>query len=284
MGAKSTNMKRIVFFIFLSISLTTFAQKKEKVKGSKIVTIEQKKIENFTSLEVSDNLEVTLIKGNECGLEIEADDNLHDAIGISVVGSQLRLSTLKSAFGYKKLSIRVIYTDEFKEVATKNDASVSALAEMNLDEISFSSFDDSKLYINAKCKKFNLIANDQSKSELNLKNENTRINLSKNATSKALIVSNELTFDLYQKSSAEVEGDIEEMKLRIDNNANFTGKNLVAKIADITTESYSRASVHVSKELTLSCAGKSHLDLYGDQKIDLKVFTDSAVLSKKPLK
>ncbi|MFY7757860.1 MAG: DUF2807 domain-containing protein [Flavobacterium stagni] len=277
-------MKRIVFFIFLSISLTTFAQKKEKVKGSKIVTIEQKKIENFTSLEVSDNLEVTLIKGNECGLEIEADDNLHDAIGISVVGSQLRLSTLKSAFGYKKLSIRVIYTDEFKEVATKNDASVSALAEMNLDEISFSSFDDSKLYINAKCKKFNLIANDQSKSELNLKNENTRINLSKNATSKALIVSNELTFDLYQKSSAEVEGDIEEMKLRIDNNANFTGKNLVAKIADITTESYSRASVHVSKELTLSCAGKSHLDLYGDQKIDLKVFTDSAVLSKKPLK
>lgn len=284
MGAKSTNMKRIVFFIFLSISLTTFAQKKEKVKGSKIVTIEQKKIENFTSLEVSDNLEVTLIKGNECGLEIEADDNLHDAIGISVVGSQLRLSTLKSAFGYKKLSIRVIYTDEFKEVATKNDASVSALAEMNLDEISFNSFDDSKVYINAKCKKFNLIANDQSKSELNLKTENTRINLSKNATSKALIVSNELTFDLYQKSSAEVEGDIEEMKLRIDNNANFTGKNLVAKIADVTTESYSRASVHVSKELTLSCAGKSHLDLYGDQKIDLKVFTDSAVLSKKPLK
>lgn len=284
MGAKSTNMKRIVFFIFLSISLTSFAQKKEKVKGSKIVTIEQKKIENFTSLEVSDNLEVTLIKGNECGLEIEADDNLHDAIGISVVGSQLRLSTLKSAFGYKKLSIRVIYTDEFKEVATKNDASVSALAEMNLDEISFNSFDDSKVYINAKCKKFNLIANDQSKSELNLKTENTRINLSKNATSKALIVSNELTFDLYQKSSAEVEGDIEEMKLRIDNNANFTGKNLVAKIADVTTESYSRASVHVSKELTLSCAGKSHLDLYGDQKIDLKVFTDSAVLSKKPLK
>ncbi|RXR20277.1 GIN domain-containing protein [Flavobacterium stagni] len=277
-------MKRIVFFIFLSVSLTTFAQKKEKVKGSKIVTIEQKKIENFTSLEVSDNLEVTLIKGNECGLEIEADDNLHDAIGISVVGSQLRLSTLKSAFGYKKLSIRVIYTDEFKEVATKNDASVSALAEMNLDEISFNSFDDSKVYINAKCKKFNLIANDQSKSELNIKTENTRINLSKNATSKALIVSNELTFDLYQKSSAEVEGDIEEMKLRIDNNANFTGKNLVAKIADVTTESYSRASVHVSKELTLSCAGKSHLDLYGDQKIDLKVFTDSAVLSKKPLK
>ena len=284
MRSKSTNMKHFIFFTVLCLSVTTYAQKKEKVKGSKIVTIEQKKIENFTSLEVSDNLEVTLIKGNECGVEIEADDNLHDAIGISVVGNQLRLSTLKSAFGYKKLSIRVIYTDEFKEVATKNEAAISALSEMNLDEISFTSFDESKVYINAKCKKFNLNANDQSRSELNIKGESIRINLSKNATSKALLVANELTFDLYQKSSAEVEGDIEVMKLRIDNNTNFTGKNLVAKIAEVTTESYSRASVHVSKELTLSCAGKSHLDLYGEQKIDLKVFTDSAVLTKKTLK
>jgi hypothetical protein len=277
-------MKRILFFFILSATLVAQAQKKEKVKGSKIVTIEQKKIENFSSLEVADNLEVTLIKGNECGLEIEADDNLHDAIGITVVGSQLRLATLKTAFGYKKLSIRVIYTDDFKEVATKDEAAVSALAEMNLDNITFNTFDESKIYINAKCKKFTLVANDQSKSELNLKNENTRINLSKNATSKALIVSNELTFDLYQKSSAEVEGDIEDMKLRIDNNAVFTGKNVIAKTAEVTAESYSRASIHVSKDLTLSCAGKSHVDLYGDQKIDLKVFTDSAVLSKKPLK
>ncbi|MEN9335234.1 MAG: hypothetical protein RLZZ500_221 [Bacteroidota bacterium] len=277
-------MKRILFFFILCATLVAQAQKKEKVKGSKIVTIEQKKIENFSSLEVADNLEVTLIKGNECGLEIEADDNLHDAIGITVVGSQLRLATLKSAFGYKKLSIRVIYTDDFKEVATKDEAAVSALAEMNLDNITFNTFDDSRIYINAKCKKFALVANDQTKSELNLKAENTRINLSKNATSKALIVSNELTFDLYQKSSAEVEGDIEEMKLRIDNNAVFTGKNVIAKTADVTAESYSRASIHVSKDLTLSCAGKSHVDLYGDQKIDLKVFTDSAVLSKKPLK
>lgn len=277
-------MNRLLIILLCCGTFSVYAQKKEKVKGSKIVTIEQKKIENFSALEVADNLEVTLIKGNECGLEIEADDNLHDAIGISVVGSQLRLATLKSAFGFKKLNIRVIYNDDFKEVTTKNEASVSALALMELDDISFTSFDESKLFINAKCKKFALIANDQSKSELNIKTEKSRINLSKNAQSKALIVSNELIFDLYQKSSAEVEGDVEEMKLRIDNNANFTGKNLVAKQADVTTESYSRASIHVSKDLTLSCAGKSHLDLYGDQKIDLKVFTDSAVITKKPLK
>lgn len=277
-------MKRILVVIIIVTSFCSQAQKKEKVKGSKIVTVEQKKIENFTSLEITDNLEVFLVKGTECGLEIEADDNLHDAIGISVVGNQLRLSTLKSAFGYKKLSIRVTYTDDFKEINTKDESTISALAEMNLEDITINSFDESKVFVNAKCKKFTLLANDRSRSELNLKCENTRVNLSKNATSKALIVSNELTFDMYQKSSAEVEGDVEEMKLRLDNNAEFTGKNLETKTAIVTIESYSRAAIYITKELTLSAAGKSHTDLYGDQKVDLKVFTDSAVLSKKPLK
>lgn len=276
-------MKRILLFLFVLTAGTIQAQKKEKVKGSKIVTVVQKKIENFTSLEITDNIEVFLVKGNECGIEIEADDNLHDAIGITVVGNQLRLSTLKSAFGYKKLSIRVTYTDEFKEINAKDESVVSALAEMNLDEVTFNSFDESKLFLYAKCKKFTLLANDRSRSELNLKCENTRINLSKNATSKALIVSNELTFDLYQKASAEVEGDVEVMKLRLDNNATFMGKNLNAKTANVTSESYTKATTLVTKDLQLSAAGKSHLELYGDPKITVILFTDSAVLAKKPL-
>lgn len=276
-------MKRILLFLLVTTAFSIQAQKKEKVKGSKIVTVVQKKIENFTSLEIADNLEVVLVKGNECSIEIEADDNLHDAIGITVVGSQLRLSTLKSAFGYKKLSIRVTYTDEFKEINAKDEAVVSALAEMSLEDITINSFDESKLFIYAKCKKFTLLANDRSRSELNLKCESTRINLSKGATSKALIVSNELIFDLYQKSSAEVEGDIESMKLRLDNNATFTGKNLLAKTASVTSESYSKAIVYITKDLLLAAAGKSHVDLYGEPKIEVVLFADSAILAKKPM-
>lgn len=70
-------------------------KRKKKIKGSKIVTTEIKKIESFTTLEVADNLEIFLVKGNEFGLEIEADDNLHDAIDATLSGSTLRLSTLK---------------------------------------------------------------------------------------------------------------------------------------------------------------------------------------------
>ena len=87
--------KSILLFALLILTSLSFAQKKDKIKGSKIVTIEQKQIESFTGIEVNDNIEVMLISGSECGIEIEADDNLHDVIDFSLSGSTLRIATLK---------------------------------------------------------------------------------------------------------------------------------------------------------------------------------------------
>ena len=278
-------MKKIVFIIALVLSTTlVFSQKKEKVKGSKIVTTEIKKIESFESLEVDDNLEVFLIKGKECGLEIEADDNLHDAIDAVVSGSNLRLSTLKNASGYKKLSIRVTYTNDFKLVVARNEATISALADVELENITFKSYDYSKLFLNAKSKNISLYMDDKSKAEFNSKAENTIVNLSKNAQIKALITSTNLTFDMYQKSDAEVNGDVETGKFRLDNNTNFNGKSLYVKNAELTCEAYSNISINVKSTISIEASGKSEIQLYGDQKIDMKRFVDSAVLMKKPIK
>lgn len=277
-------MKKIIFFSLLLISSFAFSQKKEKVKGSKIVTTEIKKIESFEALEVADNVEVFLIKGNECGLEIEADDNLHDAIDAVITGSTLRLSTLKNAFGYKKLSVRVTYTNDFKMVVLRNEASVTALAEVELDNITFKTFDSSKLFINSKSKNISLYMDDKSTAELNSKAENTIVNLTKNTSIKALITSTNMTFDMYQKSEATVNGDVETAKFRLDNNAKLSGKTLSVKNADLTCEAYTNVSINVKSTIAIDASGKSEIQLYGDQKIDMKRFVDSAVLIKKPTK
>lgn len=278
-------MKKLLLIIVLAFTTTiAFSQKKEKVKGSKIVTSEIKKIENFEALEVTDNLEVFLVKGSECGLEIEADDNLHDAIDIVLNGTTLKLSTVKSAFGFKKLSIRITYTDEFKSVIERNDASVTALSDVELDSVTFKTYDDSKLFLNTKSKNITLLMDDKSKAEVNSKAETTTITLSKYAKLKALLTSTDLTFDMYQKSDATVEGDVQNMKLRLDNNANFMGKNLTSKTAEVMTESYTNASINVTSTVSIEASGKSEIQLYGDQKVDLKRFVDNAVLMKKPTK
>lgn len=273
-----------VLIVMLLIATLSYSQKKDKIKGSKIVTTEIKKIENFESLEVSDDVEVTLIKGTQCGVEIEADDNLHDALELTLSGSILKIYATKKIISAKKFSVKVTYTDKFKSIVASNDSKVNALSDFELDSITIKSVDYAKLYLTAKIKNFKLDINDKSKVELNLKSEKTRINLSKNSSLKALISTTDLVFDMYQKSEATVEGDSDTLKLRLDNNANFIGKNLIIKTAELKTEAYTNASIQVKSTISIDAVGKSEIELYGDQKIELKKFTDSAVLKKKPLK
>ena len=276
---KKTFTCTLILCVFL-----TFAQKKEKVKGSKIVTMEQKKVESFQNLEVEDNLEIFLVKGSECAIEIEADDNLHEFIEYKSAGNTLRLSTTKDIMNAKKLSVRVTYTDDFKMVIAKNEANITALSDIILDNVTFKTYDYSKLYLNAQTKMFTLMASDKSKIELNLKSEKTAIDLSKSAQLKALIATLEMKFDMYEKANATVEGDVMELKLRLDNNSNFTGKNLNAKNATIVSEAYSNLSILVTDKTVIDASGKSELQLYGEPKIELKRFAESAVLMKKPSK
>jgi hypothetical protein len=277
-------MKKTILLLFLLTTTFGFSQKKEKVKGSKVVTMEQKQIENFKSIEVEDNLEVFLVKGNECGLEIEADDNLHEFIDYKLSGSNLRITTNKDISSFKKLSVRITYTDELDMVIAKNETNVTALSDVDLKTVTFKSYDYAKLYLNAKCKNFTLMANDKSKIELNLKSEKAAIDVSKNAQVKALIASTDLLFDMYQKSTAIIEGDVNTLKLRLDNNSDFNGSKLTAVNTQLFAEAYSNGKINAKTNIVIDIAGKSEIEIFGEPKFEIKRLTDSATLRKKPIK
>jgi len=274
-----------LFIAAFLLTATLSAQQKEKIKGSKVVTLEQKEIGDFENIEVGDNLEIFLIKGEKCGIEIEADDNLHDAIDINLHAGTLQLAAAKDVTGAKKFSVRITYTDALKMLTANGQANITALEDMTLGDFTFKSFDSAKIFANVKAKIFTLSANDKSKTELNLtSSEQATIELGKTAQLKALISSPMLKFDMYQKSTATVEGDVIDLKLRLDNNANFTGKNFTAKTAELTTEGYTNCSIVINGTVTIDASGKSEIQLYGDQKIEMKNFVDDAILRKKPTK
>lgn len=277
-------MKKTITLFILFISVLTYAQKKEKVKGSKIVKLEQKQVDNFESVEVEDNLEIFLVKGDECALEIEADDNLIEFVEYKLTGKNLRISTSRDMSSYKKLSVRVTYNDKLNMVIAKDETNVTALSDVVLDNITFKSYDYAKLFLNAKTKNFTLMANDKSKIELNLKSDKTAIDLSKSAYVKALISSPEMRFDVYQKASADVEGDVINLKLRLDNSSDFNGKKLTAKNATVEVAAYSKLSINISNIVTIDASGNSEMDLYGEPKIEIKRFTESAMIKKRPIK
>nr|WP_314897114.1 DUF2807 domain-containing protein [uncultured Flavobacterium sp.] len=275
-------MKKYTAILLLLLSTTlTLAQKKDKIKGSKTVTVEQKEVGNFEALEVEDNLEVHLERGEKTELKIEADDNLHDIISFDLRDNILRIYTTKEAVNHKKLIVRVTYTKDLNLITSKNESTINAIQEIQLDNLTFKTHDFSQLYLNVNTKNFILQADDKSKTELNLKSESAIVELSKSSSLKALVTAIDLKVDMYQKSNATIEGDATNAIIRLDNNSTLTGNKLTIKNADVTTESYSTCSLNVTTAAIIDAAEKSEIQLLGTPKIEMRQFADEAKLIKK---
>lgn len=273
--------KSTALFLLLLVTTLTFAQKREKIKGSKIVTTSIKEVGDFDALEVDDNIEVYLERGEKNEIKIEADDNLHDIIGMDLREKVLRLYTSKESSIFKKLTVRVTYTKSLTKVISKNESVVYAIQELQLDDITFNSFDYSKLLLNVNAKKFSLVADDKSKSEINLKSEDAALQLSKNSSIKSLVSAIKFKCDLYQKANAAIEGAAEKGSIRIDNNSNFTGTKFTIKEATLTAENYATGTVLAETSISLAIGDKAEVSLLGKAKIELTRFSEEAKLIKK---
>lgn len=273
--------KNTILIVLLLVTTLTFAQKREKIKGTKIVTTSIKEVGDFDAIEVDDNIEVYLERGEKNEIKIEADDNLHDIIGMDLREKTLRLYTSKESTIFKKLSVRVTYTKSLTKVITKNEAIVYAIQELQLDDINFYSYDYSKLFLNVNAKKFSLTADDKSKTELNLKSEDGALQLSKNSTIKSLVSAIKFKCDLYQKATATIEGAAEKGSIRIDNNSVFTGSKFTIKEANFTAENNATGTVLAEISISLAIGDKAEVSLLGKPKIELTRFSEEAKLIKK---
>lgn len=275
-------MKKIAFLLVVLFTFSTiFAQKKDKIKGSKIITHTIKEVENFVNIEVEDNVEIYLVKADTPSIEIEADDNLHDVVNFVVTGNTLRVTTLKTVSSAKKFDLRVNYASDLKLITVKNDAKLHALNALQLDSITIQNFDNSASYLNVNSNSFKLILNDKSEAELNIKAKNTVLELSKSAELKALIASPEIKIDMYEKAEATIEGDAANAKIRLDNNALLTAKKFTVGTIDLTVENYAKCEVNAANEIALSASGKTQVELYGEPKIEIRKFTNTTTLYKK---
>lgn len=281
----TNTMKKLALVLLLALTLPAVAQKREKIKGSKNITVTQREIGAFDNVEIEDNIEAYLVSGGAKPLEIEADHNLHEAIMAEIKGTTLRLYTSKEITSAKKIAVRINTPATLKEVVTKHSTILYALTDLKTDSLTIKSIDYSKLYLNVKSKYFALSMNDKVTAELNLKTTgDVALDMRKDTGLKALISCQGFKLDMYQKTAAAIEGDAQSAVIRLDNNAVFTGKRFTVKNMELTAESYCKSSISVSEGLTMSASGKTVTELFGNPEkmtVTLKKFADSAVLAKK---
>lgn len=278
-------MKQTITLLALFLIATVaLAQKKEKLKGSKNVTFTEQATGTFSSVFIQDDIEVVFIKADTTGVELEADDNLHEALKVANNSGNLTLSLNNRLRSFKKFEVKIYYTDALKNIEATDQSKLMILSEMDLETVNFKLNKKSKLYLNLKSKDVSIEVNDDASAELNVKSEKTHFILTKNANLKALVATTEMKIDQYQKSRSNFEGDVIDLKLRMDNNAKFVGKNLSAKNVEILAEGYSSSALFAEANIVISAFANSEIELFGEPTIELKKFTGKTSLKKNTSK
>jgi hypothetical protein len=100
------------FILFLIIGTSScYINPRESIYGSGDVVTEKREISEFTGLKVSSGIDVIIRQGTEISLELEADDNLHEAIITEVVDNTLKIYTRKNIRKAKSEKVFLVYKD-----------------------------------------------------------------------------------------------------------------------------------------------------------------------------
>jgi predicted ribonuclease YlaK len=83
----------------------------ETIYGNGNVVTEQRDIGEFTGLKVSSGIDVVIRQGKEISLELEADENLHEAIITEVVDNTLKIHTRKNIRKARSKKVFLVYKD-----------------------------------------------------------------------------------------------------------------------------------------------------------------------------
>ncbi|MGB5419816.1 GIN domain-containing protein [Algibacter sp.] len=274
--------KNLLFLItvLLSISLCN-AQKTDKVKGNRNVTIQQTNVESFHTIALDEDFEIEIIYDQNPYVEIETDENLHEYLEFQVIDSVLTFNNTIKISSKKKLNIKVTYNDVLKHIETTDDAEILSLSTMDLENGSLKTRGSSKAGLTVKSDNFNFDIDDKSKVKLNLTSDKCIITMSGNSKLDALINTADLSATLYQRATANIEGSCKTATLELDNNSEFDGKNFTINACDVVCNISSEATLEVLDTINIDASGTSSISLYQNPKIVINTLSDTSKLQKK---
>lgn len=275
------NIKVISFIFLCCICFLAEAQKMEKVKGNRNVTIQHTPIDAFHTIIVDEDFDIEIIYNKEPLVEIETDENLHEFINFSVRDSVLSFNKTKRITSKKKLNIKVSYDDFLTHIETRDNGEILSLATMDLKNASLKTTGNSKAGLTIQSNNFSIESLDKSKVKLNLTTDSTKVVLNGYSKLEALIYSPVLVADLYQRTNAKIEGNCDDLLLRTDNNSQLNGKNFTVKNCNLSSEISSDATLEITEAINVSLSGSSSLYLYGNPKIIIDKFENTSKIQKR---
>ncbi len=273
--------KSLITIILLLLTFTSFAQKKPKIKGNRIVTeINKEILETFSTIEISDELEVTLHLDEKNEYRLKTDENLIDIIQFNVKDEILKIYSTNRIVRSKKLEID-LYVNDIKNLILKNNSKVTSDEKLKLKNIHISGYDSSRLDLDITADDMTIVLSDKVKGQIKVKSDSFSIEMNDKADLKGYIATDKIKVSLTKSTKLKLEGDAKNAILNIKGSSELIAKKMKIETIDLNTHNKADVNVYVRKKLELDARDKSIVYIYGNPKLDVKNLTEASKIIKK---
>ncbi|WP_146105237.1 MULTISPECIES: GIN domain-containing protein [Polaribacter] len=279
---------KILLLLLLSITVSTTSFSQEKIKGNKVVTRVKTDLNSFNKISVNNDFKVVLYKSANSFVEVETDENLHDAIEISVLDSILTISTT-AKLRAKRLNITVYYNNPLQEIVLNNDAEIESLNAIETPSMLLQINDYTIANLSVESNKFNLINNNKSrfqlrsKSKIDITSKEVNLDLSESSNTEITIKTDSLSTRMMRNAIVNIKGSAISLNALTLEDSTFKGEELIVTNCNTTVKESANFTIQTSEKITIDASDKSKTEVYGTPKIIITNFTGSSVLSKKEL-
>ncbi|MBT8264052.1 MAG: DUF2807 domain-containing protein, partial [Muriicola sp.] len=226
------------------------------------------------SIQLADDLILTLKRTSEPGYAITADDNLIDILKFKVEDSTLIVSSFYQVTAKKKLDITIKYT-QLREISLV-DGSIRSDDLLRSESLKIEATGFSKLNINADAELVNIHMTENTKGNFNIKADSLHTTLGNKADVNIYYDGYRNHLEMDDTASLFLEGTTDFFSLDMLGNANLKGQNFEAKEVQAKLGASSNTKLVAVEQLTLSQNGSSKCYLYGDPKITMEAFSDTS--------
>ncbi|NJM80938.1 MAG: hypothetical protein HC854_17370 [Flavobacterium sp.] len=144
-------IKNYILFLFLFVSLLSFSQKKQKIKGDNVYATKVIELDSvINKILIRDDLEVSLsFMNNSNSIYLTGDQNILDTLNFKVVDGFLEVGTNFKLLTKKKLKIELNLTS-INELEVIEGAKINQIGSYTTDTFKLTSKGNAKLILTFK--------------------------------------------------------------------------------------------------------------------------------------
>jgi hypothetical protein len=266
---------------FLFIFCVGYSQAQEKIKGNKEVTIEDRQLNDFHSIEIVDDFLVEILYNENQSVAITADSNLHQYISTVVENGVLTLKISENVIRSKSLTATIKVNKNLLEINGYNKAKIESKNMVVIDSLTINAFDNSDFNLKLNSKSVSVNSKKTSSINLNLLSDNLFIRAEESSKIDLNLNAKNVRITALDKASIAAQGTANLFEIEAQGNSSFKGKSCQFSEALVNASNGSKISVNALENLTILARNASEIFIYGTPKISLMEFFDKAILYKK---